>query len=102
MSDTKTNVVNKTDLVNHVAASLEDLKLSKTAVDSVISSTLENIQTLVSNGKKVTFVGFGTFETSDRAARTGRNPQTGAPIQIAAATVPKFKAGKGFKDAVNK
>ena len=51
-------------------------------------------------GNKVTFAGFGTFETSQRAARTGRNPQTGATMEIKAATTPKFKPGKGLKDAV--
>ena len=62
--------------------------------------TLETIEKTVSKGKKVTLVGFGTFEPRKRAARTGRNPQTGAPLKIAAKTVPAFSAGKKFKELV--
>jgi DNA-binding protein HU-beta len=98
----KADIVGKTDLVNLVAAQVEDLKLSKVAIDEVINASLEAIKTIVATGKKVTIVGFGTFEASQRSARTGRNPQTGKEIKIAAATVPRFRAGKGFKDAVNK
>lgn len=98
----KADIVGKTDLVNLVAAQVEDLKLSKVAIDEVINASLEAIKQIVATGKKVTIVGFGTFEASQRSARTGRNPQTGKEIKIAAATVPRFRAGKGFKDAVNK
>ena len=63
-------------------------------------STLEIIQKTVAKGKKVTLVGFGTFESRKRAARTGRNPQTGAELKIAAKTVPAFSAGKKFKELV--
>ncbi len=66
--------------------------------DAVLSS----ITSAVAGGDKVTLPGFGTFEARSRNARTGRNPQTGAEIQIAASTVPGFKAGAGFKAAVNK
>ena len=65
-----------------------------------MAATLETIQKTVSKGKKVTLVGFGTFEARKRAARTGRNPQTGAALKIAAKTVPAFTAGKKFKELV--
>ena len=83
-----------------VAIAAEDADVSKAKAAAVLSSVLESITDALSEGDKVTFVGFGTFSTSDRAARTGRNPQTGATIQIPATTVPKFKAGKKLKDAV--
>ena len=83
-----------------VAIAAEDAGVSKAKAAAVLSSVLESITDALSEGDKVTFVGFGTFSTSDRAARTGRNPQTGATIQIPATTVPKFKAGKKLKDAV--
>ncbi|MCD6336488.1 MAG: DNA-binding protein HU [Candidatus Latescibacterota bacterium] len=83
-----------------VAIAAEDAGVSKAKAAAVLSSVLESITDALSEGDKVTFVGFGTFSTSDRAARTGRNPQTGATIQIPATTVPKFKAGKKLKEAV--
>ena len=83
-----------------VAIAAEDADVSKAKAAAVLSSVLESITDALSEGDKVTFVGFGTFSTSDRAARTGRNPQTGATIQISATTVPKFKAGKKLKEAV--
>ncbi|MCK5118906.1 MAG: HU family DNA-binding protein [Candidatus Latescibacteria bacterium] len=83
-----------------VAIAAEDADVSKAKAAAVLSSVLESITDALSEGDKVTFVGFGTFSTSERAARTGRNPQTGATIQIPATTVPKFKAGKKLKDAV--
>ena len=83
-----------------VAMAAEDAGVSKAKAAAVLSSVLDSITDALSEGDKVTFVGFGTFSTSDRAARTGRNPQTGATIQIPATTVPKFKAGKKLKDAV--
>ncbi|MFT6909921.1 MAG: DNA-binding protein HU-beta, partial [Oleiphilaceae bacterium] len=61
----------------------------------------ESVTNALKSGDQVTLIGFGTFSVKDRAARTGRNPQTGAEIQIAAAKIPSFKAGKGLKDAVN-
>lgn len=101
MADVKkpTNIHSKADVVDQVASAVD--KLSKTAVAEVIDATLEAIKKLVAADKKVTFVGFGTFERSERKARMGRNPQTGKEIKIPAALVPKFRAGKGFKDAVD-
>ena len=90
--------MNKEELVKAVATST---KLSQKATSEVIAATIETIQKTVSKGKKVTLVGFGTFEARKRAARTGRNPQTGKEIKIAAKTVPAFSAGKKFKEAVN-
>ena len=89
--------MNKEELVKAVA---EKSKLSQKQATEVIAATLETIQKAVSKGKKVTLVGFGTFEARKRAARTGRNPQTGAAIKIAAKTVPAFSAGKKYKEMV--
>ena len=73
-------------------------KEAAAAVDAVMTSIIED----VAAGNKVQLIGFGTFETSTRAEREGRNPQTGEAMTIPATVVPKFKAGKAFKDAVNK
>lgn len=89
--------MNKEELVKEVS---KNAKVSQKAVSDVISATLETIQKTVSKGKKVTLVGFGTFEARKRSARNGRNPQTGATIKIAAKTVPAFSAGKKFKELV--
>ena len=89
--------MNKEELVKEVAKSA---KVSQIAASDVISATLETIEKTVSKGKKVTLVGFGTFEARKRSARNGRNPQTGATIKIAAKTVPAFSAGKKFKELV--
>ncbi len=89
--------MNKEELVKAVATST---KLSQKATSEVIAATIETIQKTVSKGKKVTLVGFGTFEARKRAARTGRNPQTGKELKIAAKTVPAFSAGKSFKELV--
>ena len=89
--------MNKEELVQEVA---KLAKVSNKDAAGVINSFMATIQTQVSKGKKVTLVGFGTFERRTRAARTGRNPQTGAAIKIAAKKVPAFSAGKKFKDAV--
>ncbi len=75
-------------------------KVSQKAAADVIAAALETIEKTVSKGKKVTLVGFGTFEPRKRAARLGRNPQTGAELKIAAKTVPAFSAGKKFKELV--
>ena len=91
--------MNKEELTKAVAA---DTKLSQKAAAEIITATIETIQKTVSKGKKVTLVGFGTFEARKRAARKGRNPQTGKEIKIAAKTVPAFSAGKKFKELVNK
>ena len=90
--------VNKADLSAKVA---EQTGLSQTAAKQAIDAITENITSALKAGDTITLVGFGTFSTSDRAAREGRNPQTGKPLKIAASTVAKFKAGKALKDAVN-
>jgi len=89
--------MNKEELVKEVA---KKAKVSQKAAADVLSATIDTVQKTVAKGKKVTLVGFGTFEARKRKARTGRNPQTGAVIKIAAKTVPAFSAGKKFKDAV--
>ncbi len=89
--------MNKEELVKEIA---KKAKVSQKAAADVLTATIDSIQKTVSKGKKVTLVGFGTFEARKRKARTGRNPQTGASIKIAAKTVPAFSAGKRFKDAV--
>ena len=91
--------MNKEELVEQIA---KQAKVSKKAAADVLSATIETIEKTVSKGNKVTLVGFGTFEPRKRAARTGRNPQTGKAIKIAAKTVPVFSAGKKFKETVNK
>ena len=90
--------MNKAELIDAVAASADLSKADATkAVDAVISTITSTLKT----GDQVTLVGFGTFQVKDRAARTGRNPQTGQTINIPASRVPGFKAGKALKDAVN-
>ncbi|MFT6221728.1 MAG: DNA-binding protein HU-beta [Candidatus Endobugula sp.] len=90
--------MNKSELIDAIAASAD---LPKAAAGRALDAVLETIESTLKSGDPVTLVGFGTFSVKDRAARTGRNPQTGAPIQIAAAKIPGFKAGKSLKDAVN-
>ena len=85
------------DLVAAVAA---EVQLTKKDADKAVSAVLEEITKALANGEKVALVGFGTFETKKRAARTGRNPRTKEPIEIPASTTPVFKAGKALKDAV--
>ena len=92
-------MMNKEELVKEVA---KKAKLSQKAVADVITVTLETVEKTVSKGKKVTLVGFGTFEPRKRAARTGRNPQTGETIKIAASKSVGFKAGSALKEVVNK
>ena len=91
--------MNKTELIAAVA---EKAGMTKKDVEKAISATLESIKETVAAGEKVAVVGFGTFEPRARKARTGLNPQTKKKGKIQAATVPAFKAGKAFKDAVNK
>lgn len=91
--------MNKVELVAAVA---EKTELSKKDADKAVAAVLAAIEEAVAAGDKVQLVGFGTFEVRERAARTGRNPQTGAEIKIAASKQPVFKAGKAFKDAVAK
>lgn len=89
--------INKTELIDAVASKTD---LSKKDVTTVFETLLDKITEELRKGNKVTITGFGIFKTSKRAARQGRNPQTGATIKIPASTVPKFSAGKGLKDAV--
>jgi DNA-binding protein HU-beta len=92
------NLVNKTELIDHIAKSAD---ISKAAAGRALESMVGAVKTTLKKGGTVTVVGFGTFSVGKRAARTGRNPRTNEPIKIKAAKVPKFKAGKALKDAVN-
>ena len=89
--------MSRTELVEFAAAKAE---VSKAEVGRVLDALLEGIQTGLKKEGKVTLVGFGTWEARKRAARTGRNPQTGKELKIAAKTVPAFSAGKKFKELV--
>ncbi|XQW83853.1 HU family DNA-binding protein [Thalassotalea piscium] len=90
--------MNKSELVAKIA---EGADISKASAGRALDSLISSITAELASGGDVALVGFGTYKVNDRAARTGRNPQTGAEIQIAAAKVPAFKAGKALKDAVN-
>jgi DNA-binding protein HU-beta len=83
-----------------VAAVAKASGITKPAAEKVVNAFTDSITETLKKGEKLTLVGFGTFETATRAARTGRNPQSGKEIKIAAATTPKFRAGKALKDAV--
>jgi DNA-binding protein HU-beta len=89
--------MNKGELVDAVA---EKATVTKKQADAVISATVETIMEAVSEGEKVTLVGFGSFERRDRKAREGRNPKTGEKMEIPATQVPAFSAGKLFKERV--
>ncbi|MEX0272506.1 HU family DNA-binding protein [Leptolyngbyaceae cyanobacterium UHCC 1019] len=89
--------MNKSELVDAIAAKAE---ITKKEADAVLSAVIDAIMEAVSEGEKVTLVGFGTFEARQRQAREGRNPSTGKPIKIPATTVPAFSAGKSFKEKV--
>ena len=91
------NSVNKSELINSVA---ESAGLTKKDATAAVEAVFETIQTTLGEGDRVQVIGFGTFEVRERAARKGRNPQTGKEIDIAASKVPAFKAGKALKDAV--
>ena len=90
--------MNKSELIDAIAASAD---IPKAAAGRALDATIDAITGALKNDDQVVLVGFGTFSVKDRAARTGRNPQTGEPIQIKAAKVPGFKPGKALKDAVN-
>ena len=90
--------MNKNDLISSVA---NDAGLSKADATKAVDAVFNNIETALKMGQAVRLVGFGTFSVANRKASTGRNPRTGATIQIPASKQPKFKAGKGLKDAVN-
>ena len=91
--------LNKKDLVDVVAETATDY--TKKEISAVIDAFIETVEKTVGQGDKVTLIGFGTFEARKRAARVGRNPQTGESIQIAARVVPSFSASKAFKTIVN-
>ncbi|HKL49053.1 MAG TPA: HU family DNA-binding protein [Desulfuromonadales bacterium] len=88
----------KADLVNAIA---DEAGLSKADAEKALKAFTDTVTSALKNDEKVALVGFGTFSVGERAARTGKNPQTGAQINIPAAKVPKFKAGKALKDSIN-
>ncbi len=90
--------MNKKELVDRIAVSAD---VSKAKATRILDAFTEAVATTMANGDKLSLIGFGTFETRQRDARIGRNPQTGQEINIPAANVPVFKAGKALKDAVN-
>lgn len=90
--------MNKSELIDAIAASAD---IPKAAAGRALDAMVDSVTDSLKKGDQVVLVGFGTFSVKDRAARTGRNPQTGQPIQIAAAKIPSFKAGKALKDALN-
>ena len=90
--------MNRTELIDAIA---KETQLTKKDVEAVLKSFIDVVTGELKEGGKVQLVGFGTFEVSERAAREGRNPQTGETIKIKASKAPKFKAGKALKDAVN-
>lgn len=90
--------MNKSELIEAIAASAD---IPKAAAGRALDAMVDNITGTLKKGDQVALVGFGTFSVKERAARTGRNPRTGDPIEIAAAKIPTFKAGKALKDAVN-
>ncbi len=91
--------MNKSELIEAVAKSSD---LSKAAAGRAVDAAVAAITGALKKGDSVTLIGFGTFKVSKRAARTGRNPRTGAELKIAARKAPAFSAGKALKDAVNK
>ncbi|MEM9906919.1 MAG: HU family DNA-binding protein [Cyanobacteria bacterium P01_D01_bin.44] len=90
--------MNKGELLDTVA---EKAGVSKKVADAVVAATIDSIMEAVSEGDKVTLIGFGSFEPRDRKQREGRNPKTGEPMTIPATTVPAFSAGKAFKEQVS-
>jgi DNA-binding protein HU-beta len=90
--------MNKTELIDHIA---EQADISRAAAGRALDALIDGVKETLKKGGSVTLVGFGTFALGTRTARTGRNPRTGAAIKIEAAKVPKFRAGKALKDALN-
>jgi len=90
--------MNKTELIDQIAEAAE---ISKAAAGRALDATVAAVKVSLKKGDTVSLIGFGTFYVGDRAASTGRNPRTGTALKIKAAKVPKFRAGKGLKDAVN-
>jgi nucleoid DNA-binding protein len=91
--------LNKTELIEALA---NETELSKAAAGRALNAVLDTIVQAVAKKQDVQLIGFGSFKAAKRTARTGKNPRTGAPVKIAAATVPRFSAGAAFKAAVNK
>ena len=90
--------MNKTELIEHIAKNAD---ISKAAAGRALDATIGAVKSTLKKGGTVALVGFGTFAVTKRAARKGRNPRTGAEIKIKAARIPRFRPGKGLKDAVN-
>jgi DNA-binding protein HU-beta len=90
--------VNKSELIDAIASAAD---IPKNAASRALDATLDTVSEALVDGEQVVLVGFGTFSVKERAARTGRNPRTGDPIEIPAARVPSFKPGKTLKDSVN-
>jgi len=90
--------MNKSELIDAVA---EEADISKAAAGRAVDAMVNAVTNALKEGDQITLVGFGTFMVKERASRSGRNPRTGETIQIAASTMPVFKAGKALKDAVN-
>ena len=90
--------MNKTDLIDTIAAQAD---ISKAAAGRALDAAVDSIKSALNAGDSVSLIGFGTFYVGERAARTGRNPRTGKTLEIKAAKSPKFRAGKGLKDACN-
>jgi len=90
--------MNKAEFIDAVATKGD---MSKSDAESAVNAVLDSLTSAMAKGDQVTLVGFGTFLVRERKARTGRNPRTGEPLNIAAANTPSFKAGKALKDAVN-
>ena len=90
--------MNRQELVDSMASKAD---ISKKAADAALKGFMDSVQEALKKGDKVQLVGFGTFEVAERAAREGKNPQTGEVIKIKASKAPKFKAGKALKDALN-
>ena len=89
--------MNKSELIDHIASQAD---ISKAAAGRALEAVIGGVKTTLKKGGSVSLVGFSTFSVTKRAARTGRNPRTGASIKIKAAKVPKFRAGKALKDAL--
>jgi len=89
--------MNKSELIQDVA---QKANISKTDAAAAVNAVMESVTETLTKGESITLIGFGTFSIKERAARTGRNPRDGKPIQIAASKIPSFKAGKSLKDAV--
>ena len=90
--------MNKVELIEHIA---EQADISKAAATRALEALIDGVKTTLKKNGSVSIVGFGTFAVTKRVARDGRNPRTGAAIKIKAAKLPKFRAGKGLKDALN-